>query len=231
MSVEINTKHDGSESKGNHRLLITNYSQENNNLGFRNKILQKERNISSDTNTHPMSTGWTISVHDIPVSKTTELVNCSGHHERRAAEGYKTYFSKATEEGSIRKNQDVRCQLDNSIDWSILRLSLVSASTPNLSDQSNDNPIAPGIIDNDISIVLVPTGDKAINGNGAAPRKTLRSGMRPRSKNDDIEPAFLKEEDYPPGWLVYHPVLGVVPKTEADRYPKEEEVIRRRKAI
>ena len=82
VSVEINTKHDGSESKGNHRLLITNYSQENNNLGFRNKILQKERNISSDTTTHPLSTGWTISVHDIPVSKTTDLVNCSGPHER-----------------------------------------------------------------------------------------------------------------------------------------------------
>ena len=39
VSVEINTKHDGSKSKGNHRLLITNYSQENNNFGFHNKIL------------------------------------------------------------------------------------------------------------------------------------------------------------------------------------------------
>lgn len=46
---------------------------------------------------------------------------------------------------------------------------------------------------------------------------------RPK-KRDEIEPAFLKEEDYPPGWLVYHPVLGVVPKTEADRYREEEEL-------
>jgi hypothetical protein len=37
---------------------------------------------------------------------------------------------------------------------------------------------------------------------------------------DDIEPAFLNEQDYPPGWLVYHPVLGVVPKEQADQYDK-----------
>lgn len=41
-----------------------------------------------------------------------------------------------------------------------------------------------------------------------------------RVNRDNIEPAFLKDEDYPPGWLVYHPVLGVVPKTEADQYMK-----------
>ncbi|KAL3934311.1 MAG: hypothetical protein SGARI_003446, partial [Bacillariaceae sp.] len=34
----------------------------------------------------------------------------------------------------------------------------------------------------------------------------------------DIEPAFLNEEDYPPGWMVYHAELGVVPKEEADAY-------------
>ena len=57
-------------------------------------------------------------------------------------------FQKATEEGSIRKKQDVRGRSDNSISWSILRLSSVSASTPKLSDQSDDDPIAPGIIAN-----------------------------------------------------------------------------------
>lgn len=36
-----------------------------------------------------------------------------------------------------------------------------------------------------------------------------------------IEPAFLHEKDYPPGWLVYHPRLGVVPKDEAERYDRE----------
>jgi hypothetical protein len=38
---------------------------------------------------------------------------------------------------------------------------------------------------------------------------------------DDIEPAFLNDEDYPPGWLVYHSVLGVVPKEEADQHDRE----------
>ena len=38
----------------------------------------------------------------------------------------------------------------------------------------------------------------------------------------EIEPAFLKESDYPPDWMVYHTVLGVVTKTEADRYDREQ---------
>lgn len=47
---------------------------------------------------------------------------------------------------------------------------------------------------------------------------------RARKRNrDELEPAFLYEDDYPPGWLVYHPVLGVVEKTEADRYDEEKE--------
>jgi len=37
-----------------------------------------------------------------------------------------------------------------------------------------------------------------------------------------MEPAFLRDEDYPPGWLVFDPVLGVVSKTEADRYKLEQ---------
>jgi len=36
-----------------------------------------------------------------------------------------------------------------------------------------------------------------------------------------IEPAFLDEKDYPPGWLVYHPSLGVVPKDEADKFDRD----------
>jgi hypothetical protein len=50
---------------------------------------------------------------------------------------------------------------------------------------------------------------------------------QPNSRHDpqqqqqpEIEPAFLNEQDYPPGWLVYHPVLGVVPKEQADQYDK-----------
>jgi hypothetical protein len=41
------------------------------------------------------------------------------------------------------------------------------------------------------------------------------------SIQEEIEPAFLDEKDYPPGWLVYHPVLGVVTKEEADQHDRE----------
>lgn len=37
-----------------------------------------------------------------------------------------------------------------------------------------------------------------------------------------IEPAFLNERDYPKGWLVYHAVLGVVSKEEADLYDERQ---------
>ena len=47
--------------------------------------------------------------------------------------------------------------------------------------------------------------------------------------NDDDEsdasslpPAFLSDEEYPTGWLVYHSILGVVTKAEADQYDQEQ---------
>jgi len=39
----------------------------------------------------------------------------------------------------------------------------------------------------------------------------------------EVEPAFLNENDYPPGWLVYHGILGVVSKEEADEYDHRKE--------
>lgn len=40
--------------------------------------------------------------------------------------------------------------------------------------------------------------------------------------NGPLEPTFLKDEDYPPQWLVFDPVLGVVSKVEADKHREEE---------
>ena len=34
----------------------------------------------------------------------------------------------------------------------------------------------------------------------------------------ELEPAFLKDSDYPEGWMVFHPLLGVVLKQEADKF-------------
>lgn len=38
-----------------------------------------------------------------------------------------------------------------------------------------------------------------------------------RRNEDELEPAFLREEDYPPDWMVYDRELGVILKTEADK--------------
>eukprot|EP00978_Attheya_sp_CCMP212_P011156 scaffold27341_cov48-Attheya_sp.AAC.2 len=39
---------------------------------------------------------------------------------------------------------------------------------------------------------------------------------------DDIEPAFLREEDYPAGWLVFDTVHGIISKEEADILHKKD---------
>lgn len=41
---------------------------------------------------------------------------------------------------------------------------------------------------------------------------------------EEPEPAFLNESDYPPGWMVYHPILGVVLKTKADQYDRDRKL-------
>mmetsp|Transcript_29178 Transcript_29178/g.78958 ORF Transcript_29178/g.78958 Transcript_29178/m.78958 type:complete len:254 (-) Transcript_29178:1856-2617(-) len=40
-----------------------------------------------------------------------------------------------------------------------------------------------------------------------------------------LEPAFLNSDDYPEGWLVYHPVLGVISVKEAERYEDQQQLI------
>lgn len=52
---------------------------------------------------------------------------------------------------------------------------------------------------------------------------TACAGIQRRIVPSEIEPAFLKESDYPTGWVVYHTILGVVPKTEADQYDREQQ--------
>lgn len=43
-----------------------------------------------------------------------------------------------------------------------------------------------------------------------------------RENTNSLEPAFVKDEDYPPGWLVFDPHLGIVSKAEADRYKRDQ---------
>lgn len=35
---------------------------------------------------------------------------------------------------------------------------------------------------------------------------------------NELQPAFLKEKEFPKGWMVYHPTLGVVLKSVADEF-------------
>lgn len=39
---------------------------------------------------------------------------------------------------------------------------------------------------------------------------------------DPLEPTFLKDEDYPPGWLVYDPILGIISKEELDKHHQQQ---------
>ena len=56
-------------------------------------------------------------------------------------------------------------------------------------------------------------GEKSHNGNRA-------TRLAARMNTTELEPTFLREQDYPAAWVVYHRVLGVVKKTEADEYDK-----------
>jgi hypothetical protein len=61
--------------------------------------------------------------------------------------------------------------------------------------------------------------DERKSQNGS-PRR-LRPRRVPQSMNRQrLEPAFPKDSDYPPDWMVFHPVLGVVKKEVADEYER-----------
>ena len=51
-----------------------------------------------------------------------------------------------------------------------------------------------------------------------------RSGVLPQQQQQQpLEPAFLSDHEYPPGWMVYHPALGVVSKERADEYEQAQQ--------
>ena len=58
---------------------------------------------------------------------------------------------------------------------------------------------------------------------GALEKRGKPPNLKQPQPPPDLEPAFLNPEDYPPGWLVFHPELGVVSKEEADAYDQNNE--------
>jgi hypothetical protein len=88
------------------------------------------------------------------------------------------------------------------------------------SDQTGGPP--GGFAENSSSFAMNGTSDTIRNRHATESESFRRNNMPiPLHRANDIEPAFLNDRDYPPGWMVYHRVLGVVPKTEADRYDRE----------
>lgn len=66
--------------------------------------------------------------------------------------------------------------------------------------------------------------DTSAAGMQPLPSPTWRATIIQHDRSStEIEPAFLNDTDYPEGWLVYHPKLGVIPKEEADRFDRNTE--------
>jgi hypothetical protein len=88
------------------------------------------------------------------------------------------------------------------------------------SDQTSGPP--GGFAEETSSFAMNGTSDTIRNRHATESESFRRNNVTiPLHRANDIEPAFLNDRDYPPGWMVYHRVLGVVPKTEADRYDRE----------
>jgi hypothetical protein len=101
-----------------------------------------------------------------------------------------------------------------------------SSSMPELEDvPDSEQTGGPSGFQENSSLAMNGMSDTIRNGH-AEPERLRRSDMPiPQHRSNDIEPAFLNDRDYPPGWMVYHRVLGVVPKTEADLYDLEHDAV------
>ena len=64
--------------------------------------------------------------------------------------------------------------------------------------------------------------------NGSFPTVETAGSIPSNIENEmaPLEPAFLNKEDYPTGWLVYHPVLGLTSVKEADQHNDQQSLER-----
>ena len=97
---------------------------------------------------------------------------------------------------------------------------LQSNDSNNLPSHNNDNnqqtsfgPLPPLVVvkNSEGPTIALKTGVSRT----AVTNETKSETMKP------LQPAFLKKENYPPGWLVYHPVLGISSVKEADDYDEQ----------
>jgi len=79
-------------------------------------------------------------------------------------------------------------------------------------------------------LVTVRTEDGMIEPTIEASSRILSTKPTPEtliSEMEPLEPAFLNKNDYPPGWLIYHPVLGISSVKEADEYDEQQSFTKR----
>ena len=109
------------------------------------------------------------------------------------------------------------------------RLSSATTTNNNNNSNGNHNQMQMQMQMQNSSSSLLPELDPSFPlKNGVVCRQQPMNGQPqypqqqyPQQQQPEIEPAFLNEQDYPPGWLVYHPHLGVVSKEQADHYDKQ----------
>lgn len=79
-------------------------------------------------------------------------------------------------------------------------------------------------------LVMVRTEDGMIEPTIGDSYRSMSTKSTPESlihEMEPLEPAFLNKNDYPPGWLIYHPVLGISCVKEADEYDEQQSFTKR----
>lgn len=74
---------------------------------------------------------------------------------------------------------------------------------------------------------VIFTKEEMLAPNSAASNTTVTTDSKLNILENEmvpLEPAFLNKQDYPQGWLVFHPVLGISSVQEADQYEEEQSV-------
>jgi len=69
--------------------------------------------------------------------------------------------------------------------------------------------------------ITTTTTTSSSNSSSSNRKRNSTQSARPRNR-EPLEPAFLNDQDYPPGWMVYHGELGVVSKPQADQWEQEQ---------
>jgi len=75
-------------------------------------------------------------------------------------------------------------------------------SSTTASTTTNPPPSSDSLVQQPQYAPIIPTNGHRTNGE-------QRMGIQ---YNTNIEPAFLSPEEYPPGWSIYDPIRGVIPK-------------------